>query len=158
MRVRDEIPVGQLMSVHAHSTWLREQVWRSCAEAWTEPIVCSIGATLFRLLCGSRAASRAPDLSPLAKLRLLASISRRVWIPYEAMHGEGWSSLLLSCLRAIQAIDSECGACAEQLAVFAEGSDLNSLIKEAMSRDAGNRVEGWVMLKPTHCADEQQRY
>ncbi|MFK7738073.1 MAG: protein kinase [Pirellulaceae bacterium] len=97
----------------------------------------SLGATLFRLLCGRPPLAAAPDLSPLAKLRLLATHeppalrSLREEVPQRL-------SDLLSKMLARDPADRPPSAThvAEQLTEFADGSDLEELIVVAKENES----------------------
>ncbi len=95
----------------------------------------SLGATLFRLLCGRAPLAAAPDLSPLVKLRLLASHQPPQLDSLRTDAPEKLVDLVSRLLSSNPAIRPASAAhVAEQLAEFTEGAELRSLISSAQAK------------------------
>ncbi len=124
--------VGQLMGTLDYMA--PEQAERADAVDYRADLY-SLGATLFRLLCGHPPLAVTPSLSPLAKLRLLAN--------HEAPSLEGLRpdapaelvALLKSLLsRAPDDRPASAAHVAEQLSAFTHGADLIGLISHACAK------------------------
>jgi serine/threonine protein kinase len=126
--------VGQLMGTLDYMA--PEQAERADAVDYRADLY-SLGATLFRLLCGRAPLAASPDLSPLAKLRLLGSYDPpaldvlRTDAPAELV---ALSTQLLA--RDPRERPASAAHVAEQLAPLAEGANLSGLIEVALQRVA----------------------
>ena len=92
----------------------------------------ALGATLFRLLCGRAPLAASPNLSPLARLRLLATSSPpalRTLRPDAPLELEKLIHQLLS--RDPEARPASAAHVAEQLAQWSDGANLPALIRTA---------------------------
>ena len=94
----------------------------------------SLGATLFRLIGGRPPLAAAPNLSPLAKLRLLGN-HRPPKLDTLRSEVDPPLNQLVDCLLASSPSDRPASAAhvAESLEPFCDGSDLASLVKDAQS-------------------------
>lgn len=126
--------VGQLMGTLDYMA--PEQAERSGAVDYRADLY-SLGATLFRLLCGRPPHLAAPNISPLEKLRLLAE---RVPPRLETLRSDAPRELgelvaqLLS--RYPDARPASAAHVAERLAGLATGADLAALLAEAKKSEA----------------------
>ncbi|MEM7476379.1 MAG: protein kinase [Planctomycetota bacterium] len=122
--------VGQLMGTLDYMA--PEQAERADAVDYRADLY-SLGATLFRLLCGRAPLAAAPDLSPLAKLRLMATHepprldTMRSDAPAELVELVG---KLLSRDPAKRPASAD--HLAEELQQFCEGHELSELSKRAI--------------------------
>lgn len=98
----------------------------------------ALGATLFKLLCGRPPLAASPDLSPLAKLRLLASKQRPPQLHTIRQDAPAQLSTLLEQLLAYNADDRPASAAhvAEQLAPLCQGSNLKELVSKSVEQAA----------------------
>ena len=126
--------VGQLMGTLDYMA--PEQAERPEAVDYRADLY-SLGATLFRLLCGRAPLAAAPDLSPLVKLRLLASHQPP---RLDTLRTDAPEKLVefVAKLLARNPADRPASAAhvAEQLSEFAESADLKSLISTAKSKSS----------------------
>ena len=102
----------------------------------------SLGATLFRLLCGHPPLCASPELSPLAKLRLLATHES----PSLGTLRPDAPSQLIQLTSSLLARDPakrppSAAHVAETLSDLADGHDLVSLIQQADSRQQASATE-----------------
>lgn len=134
--------VGQLMGTLDYMA--PEQAERADAVDYRADLY-SIGATLFRLVCGHAPLAVTPNLSPLAKLRLLATYeppSLDTFFPDAPPE-------LVKLVNSLLARDpaqrpASAAHVAERLAAFTIGADLIDLIGQAQARVltlAGDAVE-----------------
>lgn len=126
--------VGQLMGTLDYMA--PEQAERAGAVDYRADLY-SLGATLFRLLCGHAPLAVTPHLSPLAKLRLLASYEAP---SLDTLRREAPPALvkLVRSLLARDPVERPASAAhvAEQLQAFTAGADLISLIGLAQANIA----------------------
>lgn len=95
----------------------------------------SLGATLFRLLCGRAPLAAAPDMSPMTKLRLLHEHPAPSLLTIRDDAPPGLVQLLESLLhRDPERRPASAAHVAEALAPFAAGANLVELIDKALSR------------------------
>ena len=95
----------------------------------------ALGATLFRLLCGRAPLAASPNLSPLARLRLLATSSPpalRTLRPDAPLELEKLIHQLLS--RDPDGRPASAAHVAEQLAQWSDGANLSALIRTAAAQ------------------------
>ena len=125
----DLTTVGQLMGTLDYMA--PEQAERADAVDYRADLY-SLGATLFRLLCGRAPLSASPDLSPLAKLRLLATheAPRLDTLRTDA------PSELVAIVKSLMSRDpaarpASAAHVAEQLEPLANGHDLPELARHA---------------------------
>lgn len=126
--------VGQLMGTLDYMA--PEQAERADAVDYRADLF-SLGATLFRLLCGHAPLAVTPHLSPLAKLRLLASYESP---SLDTLRPDAPPELvkLVKALLARDPIERPASAAhvAEQLQAFTAGADLIALIGLAQANIA----------------------
>ncbi|MDX1930425.1 MAG: protein kinase [Pirellulaceae bacterium] len=139
--------VGQLMGTLDYMA--PEQAERPEAVDYRADLY-SLGATLFRLLCGRAPLAAAPDLSPLVKLRLLASHQPP---RLDTLRTDAPEKLVefVAQLLARNPADRPASAAhvAEQLAEFAESADLTALISTAKSQsNTEHATATFVTLSP----------
>ena len=92
----------------------------------------SLGATLFRLLCGHAPLAVAPNMSPLTKLRMLATQEAARLSTLRADVPEALSQLVASMLtRNPDERPASAAHVAELLKPFCEGADLRALATDA---------------------------
>lgn len=136
--------VGQLMGTLDYMA--PEQAERSGSVDYRADLY-SLGATLFRLLCGRAPLAAAPTLSPLDKLRLLAQHQPP---KLDTLRPDAPAKLvaIVSSLLAREPEGRPASAAhvAEQLAEFTADADLNALLAQARAADsqAGNPMEKQV--------------
>ena len=133
--------VGQLMGTLDYMA--PEQAERSGSVDYRADLY-SLGATLFRLLCGRAPLAAAPTLSPLDKLRLLAQHQP----PKLNTLRPDAPAKLVAIVSSLLAREPECRPAsaahvAEQLVEFTEDADLNALLAKARTADSqsGNPAE-----------------
>jgi serine/threonine protein kinase len=124
--------VGQLMGTIDYMA--PEQAERADSVDYRADLY-SLGATLFKLLCGRAPLAATPDLSPLAKLRLLATTDP----PSLATLRPDAPATLVELVSSFLARDSSArpasaAHAAEMLARFTSDADLSSLMREADER------------------------
>ncbi|MEM7560211.1 MAG: serine/threonine-protein kinase, partial [Planctomycetota bacterium] len=142
--------VGQLMGTLDYMA--PEQAERAEAVDYRADLY-SLGATLFRLLCGRAPLAASPDLSPLAKLRLLASHSPP---RLDTLRNDAPPELVqfVSSLLARDPSERPASAdhVAEQLQEFCVGNDLVLLSKLAQEKQKSTPLEevenGSLLLLP----------
>lgn len=126
--------VGQLMGTLDYMA--PEQAERADAVDYRADLY-SLGATLFRMLCGHAPLAVTPHLSPLAKLRSLASYESP---SLDTLRPDAPPGLvrLVKALLARDPVERPASAAhvAEQLQAFTSGADLTSLIGLAHSNIA----------------------
>lgn len=161
--------VGQLMGTLDYMA--PEQAERSGSVDYRADLY-SLGATLFRLLCGRAPLAAAPTLSPLDKLRLLAQHQPP---KLDTLRSDAPAKLveIVGSLLAREPADRPASAAhvAEQLAEFTQDADLHALLVQAQSADsqAGNSPEkkrvrfseletGSVSAKASSTADRNGNY
>lgn len=131
--------VGQLMGTLDYMA--PEQAERADAVDYRADLY-SLGATLFRLLCGRPPLAAAPDLSPLARLRLLATAEPP---RLDTLRPDAPPALVefTASLLARQPTDRPASAAhaAEQLAEFCTGANFPALISRAETNRAARRGE-----------------
>ncbi|MFN3192515.1 MAG: protein kinase domain-containing protein [Aureliella sp.] len=109
----------------------------------------SLGATLFRLLCGRPPLSAAPDLSPLAKLRLLATTEPPRLTTLRPDVPESLGRIVDSMLsRVPDERPASAAHIAESLEPFTGDSDLPRLVREAMETASENASESQSIARP----------
>ena len=132
--------VGQLMGTLDYMA--PEQVDRPEGVDYRADIY-SLGATLFRLLCGHAPLAVAPNMSPLAKLRMLATQEASRLSTVRADVPEGLSQLVSSMLaRNPDERPASAAHVAELVKPFCEGANLRALATAASeSAQSENEIE-----------------
>jgi serine/threonine protein kinase len=124
--------VGQLMGTIDYMA--PEQAERADSVDYRADLY-SLGATLFKLLCGRAPLAATPDLSPLAKLRLLATTEPPSLATLRPDAPEAVVELVSSFLARDPSMRPASAAhAAEMLAKFTSEADLSSLMREADER------------------------
>lgn len=124
--------VGQLMGTIDYMA--PEQAERADSVDYRADLY-SLGATLFKLLCGRAPLAATPDLSPLAKLRLLATTEPPSLATMRPDAPAALVELVSSFLaRDPSARPASAAHAAEMLARFTSEADLSSLMREADER------------------------
>lgn len=132
--------VGQLMGTLDYMS--PEQAEQPAAVDYRADLY-SLGATLFRLITGRAPLAAAPNLSPLAKLRLLANHcppkidALRPGLPPKLVE-------LTACMLSSSPSDRPASAShvAESLAEFCSDSDLGSLVQDAAAKSPSDPGTG----------------
>ncbi|MGN6546071.1 MAG: protein kinase domain-containing protein [Aureliella sp.] len=95
----------------------------------------ALGATLFRLLCGRAPLAASPEMSPLAKLRLLATHQPPSLATLRPDAPESLVQLVASLLaRDPESRPASAAHVAEALTQFSQGADLPGLVTRAQAR------------------------